>query len=281
MSESPSLSSETIHKLNAINVDFYNKSALFFDNSRSYNWEGWDIMLDKLNLDYETEEAQAWSRWTKWLKEKLAPKKELPAKQAQILDLGCGNGRFYAYLNRRFNKPFLYTGLDSNEYLIQKAAERYPYANAKFILENMGNADHLFQHKFDLVVVFGVMHHVPGLETRIKLLQKWRHLLAKNGYVVFTTWQFLNIPRVASSVVKENTSQGRQVYADLGLNPQELATNDYILDWQRGITAYRYCHYYTLEEAAKLIQAAGLKLIDSYEADGLEGELNKYYICQV
>jgi SAM-dependent methyltransferase len=275
---SDTLTTDTIRKLNAINIDFYNKSALFFDNSRSYNWEGWDMMLDKLDLEHEEHKPikRAWLRWQK----KLGLVEEV-AKLVQVLDLGCGNGRFYAYLNRRFNQPFEYIGLDNNEYLIQKAAERYPYNNAKFIVENMGNADHLFKQKFDLTVIFGVMHHIPGTETRVKLLQKARNLIAQNGYLVFTTWQFLNIPRVATSVVKENTDLGKQVYTDLNLDPNELQTNDYILDWQRGITAYRYCHYYTEEEVFKLTQAAGLKILHTYEADGIEGELNKYYICQI
>lgn len=275
---SSGLSIETIRKLNGINVDFYNKSALFFDNSRSYNWEGWDLMLDKLDLDYA--EPEALEGFVGKVKKMFGFTTQAEKKTVQILDLGCGNGRFYAYLNRRFNKPFQYTGLDNNEYLITKAAERYPYSNAQFIVENMGNSDHIFDQKFDLVLIFGVMHHIPGIETRVKLLNKCRNLLAQNGYLVFTTWQFLNIPRVATSVVKENTDFGRQVYRDLGLEPDELQTNDYILDWQRGITAYRYCHYYTEEEIRHLAQKANLNILHTYEADGIEGELNRYYICQ-
>ncbi len=272
------LSIETVRKLNAINIDFYNKAALFFDNSRSYSWEGWDTMLEKLELDYEPHKPikKTWEG----LKVRFGLEKESLKYSVKILDLGCGNGRFYAYLNQRFNKSFHYFGLDNNEYLTQKAAERYPYENAEFIVENMGNIDHLFQYKFDLIVIFGVMHHIPGDETRIKLLRKCCDMLSKNGFLAFTTWQFLNIPRVATSVVKENTDFGKRVYRDLGLDPNELKSNDYILDWQRGITAYRYCHYYTEEEVNRLTQQSGLKIIDSYEADGLEGELNKYYICQ-
>jgi SAM-dependent methyltransferase len=237
------------------------------------------MMLEKLDLEHE--EHKPLKRF--WLKtqKQLGLIQTEASKIVQILDLGCGNGRFYAYLNRRFSKPFQYIGLDNNEYLIERAAERYPYNNAQFMVENMGNADHLFKQKFDLVVVFGVMHHIPGNETRIKLLRKCKDLLAKNGYLVFTTWQFLNIPRVATSVVKENTDFGRQVYRDLNLDPAELQTNDYILDWQRGITAYRYCHYYTEEEVRDLSQSVGLNILHTYEADGIEGELNKYYICQV
>jgi len=274
---STDLSLETIHKLNSINLDFYQKTALFFDNSRNYNWEGWDIMLNKLGwhqlpTDNWLDSLMCWLH--------LRHEESKPNQELQILDLGCGNGRFYGFLLNNLQRPFQYVGLDTNQFLIDKAKERYNYPNAKFILENIGNIDHLFDYKFDLIVLFGVMHHIPGEQTRIKMLVKARNLLASSGYLVFTTWKFLDIPRISKDIVNPNTPIGAQIYQELGLSENELALNDYILDWQRGITAYRYCHYYTSEEVQELTKRAGLRIVDTYEADGIEKDLNQYYICQ-
>ncbi len=273
------LSTETIQKLNLINADFYNKTALFFDNSRSYNWEGWDIMIERLNINSVQEKSDFGYFWTNLFQKFFHKNKS--TKPLQVLDMGCGNGRFYGFLHSRLQVPFNYVGIDTNQFLLEKSIERYPYPNAQFFLENMGNVDHIFNIKFDLIVIFGVMHHIPGTETRIKMLKKCRNLLSKNGNLVFTTWKFLDIPRIAKSIVKEDTPLGVEIYRDLGISSEELGVNDYILDWQRGVTAYRYCHYYTETEVQKLIQISGLNLVETYEADGLEGDLNQYYICRV
>ncbi len=271
------LSPETIRKLNAINLDFYNKTALFFDNSRNYNWEGWDIMLKRLG--WRQAPTDSWlNSLVCWLH--LHSEKPKPNQELQVLDLGCGNGRFYGFLLSNLQRPFRYIGLDTNQFLIDKAKERYNYPNAQFIVENIGNIDHLFDYKFDLIVLFGVMHHIPGEQTRIKMLVKAKNLLANDGYLVFTTWKFLNIPRISKDIINPNTPIGAQIYQELGLSENELALHDYILDWKRGITAYRYCHYYTFEEVQELTKRASLRIVDTYEADGIEKDLNQYYFCQ-
>ena len=85
------LSPETIHKLNAINLDFYNKTAWFFDNSRNYNWEGWDIMLHRLG--WRQAPTDSWLNYLVcWLR--LHSEKTKPNQELQVLELGCGNGRF-------------------------------------------------------------------------------------------------------------------------------------------------------------------------------------------
>lgn len=271
---------ETIRKLNAINVDFYRKSALYFDNSRSQAWEGWSVLLDKLNFEPANSQplGSLWSRLTGKLKKSFGIG---TSSVVRVLDLGCGNGRFYPFLKANFQRSFEYTGIDANEFLIAKATERYPEANVTFIRTNIGNVDHILQHKFDLIVMFRVMHHVPGVETRLKILRKCRHLLAPASYLVFDTWRFLDSPRAVKSIINPKTVEGRQVFADLGLNPNELQTNDYLLDWHRGVTAYRYCHYYTQEEVADLVGQVGLEVVDSYQVDDKDGELDQYYICQI
>jgi len=50
------------------------------------------------------------------------------------------------------------------------------------------------------------------------------------------------------------------------------------LDWQRGLTAYRYCHYTNEGEAKKLIEQTSLVLKKEYTADGKSGNLNNYQI---
>jgi hypothetical protein len=60
----------------------------------------------------------------------------------------------------------------------------------------------------------------------------------------------------------------------------KLGEGDYILDWQKEVTAYRYCHNYSEEEVLSLCQGSGLQILDSFEADGKEGDINKYFVCK-
>jgi len=100
----------TIKKLNVINQDFYNIIASDFDDSRQYFWKGWEKLIQ--HLDYFNE--------------------------LKLLDLGCGNSRFYQFIKNNFsNKELKYFGIDNNQKLLDFANKKLGKDNDNFKLRKI------------------------------------------------------------------------------------------------------------------------------------------------
>jgi len=116
--------------------------------------------------------------------------------------------------------------------------------------------------KYDLVVAFGVLHHVEGYENRLSLIKQLLDLKAQGGFVAVTLWQFMKSGRQIKSILKD------------------LGGNDYILDWNNS-GEQRFCHYFDdkeIEQIKNEVVGEGFKLVGEYNADGKEGDLNRYLI---
>ena len=210
-----------------LNKKFYLKTQEYFNTSRQSPWPGW-----KKILPYLPRRVKA----------------GLQGQSLQVLDLGCGNGRFGKFLAE--HKTIDYTGMDNNQYLLDRCRETLP--QAKLINQDIIKPWPL-KEKFDLVVLFAVLHHIPTAANRLKVLKQAKKFLRPDGLLVFTTWQFDQ-----SKIVKK------------------IAKNDYLLYWKKGITALRYCHCFTKKEVQGLIKALKLKLLADFIAD----TSNRYLILQ-
>ena len=85
------------------------------------------------------------------------------------------------------------------------------------------------EQKFDLVVLFGVMHHIYDKDSRIKLFEKVRAMLSQRGKFIFTTWQFLNNPRQQKKILDLSSSEGQIFLEEFNLKKIDFKENDYIL----------------------------------------------------
>lgn len=226
----------TIKRLNALNRRFYEITARSFDETRATPWPGWDRLLPHLR----------------------AP--------IAVLDVGCGNGRFGLYLRERLGAGVAYHGVDSNPTLLERA--RLLLAGTDALLEERDILDApLPAGSYDLVALFGVLHHIPGEDQRRALLQNLVQRVKPGGFLVFTAWCFLESERLRARIAPWP--------ADL-----EAEAHDYLLDWRRGEPALRYCHYVDEDEHARLVSATGLRLLETYRADGQNAALNRYSILQ-
>lgn len=256
----------TAKKLIKLNNVFYQTIGKYFDSSRNYFWPGW-IELGK------------------YLKKISNTKNN---ELVTILDLGCGNGRFSEFLVRdKILEDFSYEGIDYSEYLIDKAKKRLKELKvSKF---NVLNKDLLFDNwkkdlmnqKYDVVLLFGVMHHIPSKELRIKMLENIKNLLSPEGIAVITFWKFKDIPRLQRRTLRPEAKEYKDVLKEFGIQETEMEKGDHILDWERGRKAYRYCHYYSTEEAKKILTDNGFKILETYRADGREEIVNEYFICKI
>lgn len=245
----------THRALAAIDRDFYSRHADAFDRTRGAPWEGWEPVAE-------------------WARQRIRARNGRLA----LLDLGCGNGRFSAFLESRLGRAFDAYGLDASVGLLARARanalrdRRRARWIALDLFEDVG-VDSV-RRTFDLIVAFGLLHHVPGRERRTQLLRDAGTRLADGGRMFASFWQFGDDPRFAPRMVDPVSFLERAGKGADGLEP-----GDHLLRWGPLDAAegpLRYCHHTSDEEAEELVEASGLRLAERYHADGKTGQLNLY-----
>jgi SAM-dependent methyltransferase len=235
-----------VNRLNQINRDFYRLTVQDFDESRGRPWPGWKRLLP-----------------------------HLISSPIRVLDVGCGNGRFGRFLARNLAGDIHYHGLDHTPALLDAARAAFSQMNIlpDAILEERDIVERPPDTgRYDLVALFGVLHHVPGQTGRRALLRALADRVAPGGLLVFTCWRFYEYERFRKRIIAWP--------ADLDLH---VEPGDYLLDWQRGHaanTALRYCHYVDEAEHTALDAATGLQLIETFRADGHTDDINCYSLLR-
>jgi tRNA (uracil-5-)-methyltransferase TRM9 len=201
-----------------------------------------------------------------------------PARGAKILDLGCGNGELLAELDRGGFEG-TYIGLDFSAGLLQEARSIRPAKIVThFIQADLADMSWQTpserkmleqQGPFDFILAFAVLHHLPGAEIRLRLLETISRLLAPQGRFIHSHWQFLNSPRLRARI---------QPWEAAGLSPAEVDPGDYLLDWRSGGSGLRYVHHYSEEELERLAEQAGYVPLESFYSDGEGGRLGLYQV---
>ena len=237
------MNSATAERLIALNRQFYSDHGHDFSETRARLQTGVLRLLDTLD------ECEA------------------------ILDLGCGNGELARTLSRRGHHGF-YVGLDFSLPLL-KEADRETFAFPVKLIEAdvtglpLISDEILASDEWSLVTAFAVLHHIPSLDLRLNILSKVYDLLKKDGLFIHSNWQFLNSPRLKGRI---------QPWESIGLGPQDVDPNDYLLDWKRGSTGLRYVHHFDEQELAGFAQAAGFEIVQTFYSDGENKKLGLYQI---
>lgn len=282
--------SDTRRALRSLDRRFYLRHADGFAGSRRLAWPGWDRALAGLE----------------------------PSDGAlRVLDAGCAHGRLAPILGERYPDTRIdYLGLDSCLPLLTRGASggalgppstsgHSPPTGAvstRFVQADLlaplplpspapsstaGRAfarDHGFGG-FDLIALFGVLHHIPGHATRRDLLIRLGDLLAPGGRFVVTVWRVERQPRFASKRVpwsrfnsERHDSPYEEAAAGAVIEPSDLEDGDHLLSWGGDFETPRYCHATSDQEADALAAAAGLAVADRFEADGPLEDRNLYLV---
>jgi SAM-dependent methyltransferase len=244
------LREETVEALRALNRRFYRDRASEFSRSRERPWPGWGEIFERAG--------------------RLLP------PRPRILDVGCGNGRFARFLEERLSGAFDYCGVDESPLGLAEARKRLPARENVVLLEHdfleSALPRSLSRRKFDLVALFGVLHHVPSQRRRLDLLQRLEALLAPRGLLTFSIWRFDRFPRFRKKIVPWDEFRAR---TGIEIDPEDLEPGDCILTWGGAPPGLRFCHALSEEEEEELRQALSLDLVARFDSGP---EPNRYFV---
>ncbi len=200
------------------------------------------------------------------------------AQPTTVLDVGCGNGRL-AWLLEARGRPIDYVGVDANDHLLTRAREHtqaLQQVQARFVQADLSDPEWIQTvprppRGFAVVGCLATLHHLPGVDLRRRVLGDLAALVAARGLIAISTWQFLTSLRMSAKVVD---------WAAVGIDPTTVDPGDALLPWQQGGYAVRYVHQLDAAEVADLAAHAGLRVVDRYQADGKEGNLNLYTLLR-
>jgi ubiquinone/menaquinone biosynthesis C-methylase UbiE len=187
----------------------YNSIADKYSRVREKDWREFDFLFDKyLSID------------------------------DKVLDLGCGNGRFYPSFQKR---SVDYLGIDVSSSLIEIARIKYP--EAKF---EVSSIEMMGDKVFDKVYSIAVLHHIPSQELRLKFLKEIKRTLKFNSTLILTVWN-----------LKEKMKK-RSL-----LDWFRMDKGDVLIPWYGSKDTYFHC--FNLEELIQLVKEAGFEIIDKGE----------------
>ena len=209
-----------------------------------------EYLLEKIRQDYNLI-AEDFSRTRAFVPEELKNfiLQHIFAGE-KILDLGCGNGRFYEI----FEKMGVdYFGVDVSEKLIEIAKNKYP--QAKFQVTPALNLP-FPNNFFDKILSVAVFHHLPSAEFRLRYLKEARRILKPEGLLVLTVWN-LN-PFKMFLIGEWERALSFLKFSILKIfGKSRLDFGDFYIPWQK--TCQRYIHYFTKKELQRLIEKSELK----------------------
>ncbi len=204
----------------------------------------------------------------------LEPLREYLANDMRLLDAGCGNGRLAGALERA-GFALDYFGIDGSPELVAFARQKNAVlknVRAQFRVvdlaaprwsESLRDAS-----PFDVIVSLAVLHHIPSFALRANVLREIRALLKPHGVFVMSNWRFLNAERLRKKIA---------AWDKVMIDDAQREANDYLLDWKRGGTGYRYVHLVDEKEAAQLARASGFEIVAQFHADQ---NLNLYSVLR-
>jgi len=192
---------------------------------------------DKIAKDFSNTRTMFW--------EELNFLKGLIKEGDKILDLGCGNGRFFEQFA---GKNINYTGSDTSVELLKIAKQRYG-ESARFI-KTEGIELPFADKTFDMVFSFAVLHHIPSKKFREKFIKEAGRVLKDDGILVLSVWNLWQ-KRFIPIIIKY------ALLKIIGLSKIDL--KDIYLNFSKHKKS-RFLHAFTKKELRQLLKNSGLKV---------------------
>jgi tRNA (cmo5U34)-methyltransferase len=242
---------EIVERLRQLNQEFYQSFSVSFSSTRERIQSGVRRLLTEMPM------------------------------RGNLLDIGCGNGNLAVEWQKSGRKGF-FLGLDFSNELVQIAQEKVislPLDNDQkilFLSMDINNASWVHQLPgltWQTVVLFSVLHHIPGEKKREQLLRTIHRIMPKDGVLFLSVWQVRNSQRLLKRI---------QPWLMADLNEDVVEPGDVLMDWRAecqnadGRTGLRYVHIFSEEELASCADKTGFKVVKNFMSDGNEGNLALY-----
>jgi tRNA (uracil-5-)-methyltransferase TRM9 len=182
-------------------------------------------------------------------------------EREKVLDLGCGNGRWYKIFKE---KKVDYFGIDNSEKLIEIAKENFP--EAKFFVGDALNLP--FQDDFfDKVYSIALLHHIPSEDFRIRVLKEAKRVLKPGGILILTCWRIHRLKEILALL--------KYTFLKI-IGKSKLDFKDIFLPW--GKKTFRYYHCFLKRELENLVKKVGFEILESGVVKNKRGNRQNYYI---
>ncbi len=128
---------------------------------------------------------------------------------SSVLDLGCGNGKVVMKLaDNDFKGNYL--GTDFSLELLECAKRDKPESFQANFLEMDLTAPNwneiLPPNRFDVILCFATLHHIPSQRIRVFLCNQIRQFLQNEGVLYISAWQFIRSERLKRKSCPGNQS---------------------------------------------------------------------------
>lgn len=217
------------------------------ENRESYN---------KMAQEFSASRAKFWEE-LEFLAEHAAP-------GMNVLDIGCGNGRFYPLMKDRGVE---YTGVDNSLGLLEEARRAFP--NTAFV-EGDATLLPFPDRSFDIAYSFATLHHVPSRALREKFIQEAARVLKPGSTFVLSVWE-LWTPKYFGKLLRD------AVRGLLGLTSLDIG--DVMLTFGKA-KHKRYLHAFTASELEALLEKNGFSVVGTDLAERKSGEKNIVVIAR-
>jgi len=171
-----------------------------------------------------------------------------------VLDFGCGNGRFFGLIKE---KDVNYYGVDISQNLLKIAQERHREGNFYLIDESLKLP---FENNFfDIVVSLATFHHMPSDILRRLLLKEFYRVLKPNGILILAVWDFYH-GKNRKYLFKSHLHWLKNIFLK---NPFEMERKDIFLPWKDKtgtVLGKRYFHIFSQREIKNLLLNSGFKV---------------------
>ena len=203
-------------------------------------------LLDKVQTDYcQTAKNFNHTRQRQW--NEMTGVLEYIKEGDQVLDWGCGNGRFYELLK---DKQIAYLGIDNCKPWIAIAQDKYP--DTRWFL-----GSELPDQRFNVITAFASWQHLPSRKLRIEKLYEFYDHLIEGGFLILTTWN-LKQKKYFWLWLKNNL---RNVFTD-------YEWNDILVPWKaEDQPIRRYYHDYYQSTIKREFRQVGFQIIECYYSD--------------
>jgi tRNA (uracil-5-)-methyltransferase TRM9 len=201
------------------------------------------------------------------------------------LDLGCGSGALSAaWVGQGISG--LYEGVDFSPVLItaaRAASQEYALKPGQQVLFSQVDLSETTwtqtcsQSQYDGVLMFAALHHIPGADTRARLLRQIAGLLPPGGLFIHSEWQFDRSPKLVARI---------QPWSLVDLTEADVEMGDTLLDWrhvlpeQSGKPGLRYVHLFSRPELEVLAGRSGFEIKAELTSDGASADLSLYQVWQ-